>query len=153
MGLLGHDVSNVRFFFEDLVMIKQRMLCVLVLSFTLSACGTTDATLQQHGHNQSYITGFHDGRHSGMEEEGNHYENYIKDTERFQSDAEYRNGWLAGEAEGKKLQAQAVAVGNAAAGAYSAHEIDKEVDKNDPDRVAKDAVKGVDAGALKSLEK
>ena len=134
-------------------MIKQRMLCVLALSFALSACGTTDATLQQQGHNQSYITGFHDGRHSGMEEGGNHYEQYIKDTERFQSDAEYRAGWLAGEAEGKKLQAQAVAAGNAAAGAYSAHEIGKEVDKNDPDRVAKDAVKGVDAGALESLEK
>ena len=135
------------------MMIKQRLLCVLALSFALSACGTTDATLQQQGHNQSYITGFHDGRHSGMEEGGNHYEHYIKDTERFQSDLEYRNGWLAGEAEGKKLQAQAVAAGNAAAGAYSAHQVGKEINKNDPDRAAKGAMKGIDTVALKSLEK
>jgi hypothetical protein len=109
--------------------------------------------LQQQGHNQSYITGFHDGRHSGLKEAGNHYEQYIKDTERFKSDADYRNGWLAGEAEGKKLQAQADALGNAAAGVYGAHQIGKEVDKNDPDEVAKDAVKGIDSDALKSLEK
>lgn len=134
-------------------MINLRILCVLALSVFLSACGTTDATLQQQGHSQSYITGFHDGRHSGMKEAGNNYENYIKDIKRFESDAEYRNGWLAGEAEGKKLQAQADAVGNAAAGAYSAHQIGNEVDKQDPDKVAKDAVKGVDTDALKSLEK
>ncbi len=35
----------------------------------------------------------------------------------------------------------------------SAHEIGKEIDKNDPDRIAKDAVKGVGTGALKSLER
>lgn len=134
-------------------MINLRILCVFALSVFLSACGTTDATLQQQGHNQSYITGFHDGRHSGMKEAGNTYENYIKDIKRFESDAEYRNGWLAGEAEGKKLQAQADAVGNAAAGAYSARQIGNEVDKQDPDKVAKDAVKGLDTDALKSLEK
>jgi len=130
-----------------------RMLCVLALSIILSACGTTDTSLQQQGHNQSYITGFHDGRHSGMKETGNNYEHYIKDTERFGSDTDYRDGWLAGEAEGKKLQAQAVAAGNAAAGAYGAHQIGEEVDKNDPAKVAKDAVKGVDTDVLKSLEK
>jgi len=43
-------------------------------------------------------------------------------------------------------------VGNAAAGAYSTHQIGKQVDKNDPDRIAKDALKGVDTGSLKSLE-
>lgn len=133
-------------------MIKQRMLCVLTLSLILSACGTTDATLKQ-GHNQAYITGFHDGRHSGLKEAGNHYEHYIKDAERFQSDNEYRDGWLAGEAEGEKLQAQAVAAGNVAAGAYSTYQIGKEVDKHDPEKAAKDAVKGVDAGTLKALEK
>jgi hypothetical protein len=135
------------------MMTNLRILCVLALSVALSACGTTDTTLQQQGHNQSYITGFHDGRHSGMKEAGNQYDHYIKDTERFGSDADYRDGWLAGEAEGKKLQAQAVAAGNAAAGAYSAHQIGKEVDKQDPDKIANDALKGVDTGALKSLEK
>ncbi len=130
-----------------------RILCLLGFSLVLSACGTTDAALQQQGHNQAYLTGFHDGRHSGMKEAGNNYEHYIRDTERFDSDADYRDGWLAGEAEGQKLQAQATAVGNAAAGAYGAHQIDKELDKNDPDKIAKDAVKGIDTDSLKSLEK
>ena len=138
---------------EELMMTNPRMLCILALSFVLSACGTTDTTLQQQGHNLSYITGFHDGRHSGMKEAGNHYEQYIKDTERFGSNADYRDGWLAGEAEGKTLQAQAVAAGNAAAGAYGAGQTSKEVDKHDPDKVAKDALKGVDTSALKSLGK
>ncbi|MEP4485307.1 MAG: hypothetical protein ABJ013_06750 [Halioglobus sp.] len=130
-----------------------RTLCVAALLVLSSACGTTDATLQQQGHSQSYITGFHDGRHSGMKEEGNNYETYIKDTARFESDTDYRTGWLAGEAEGRVLQDQAVAAGNAAAGAYSAHQIGKEIDKNDPDKIAKDAVKGIDTDSLKSLEK
>ncbi len=118
----------------------------------LSGCGTTDGALQEQGRSQSYITGFHDGRHSGLAEAGNHYEHYIKDTERFDSDADYKAGWLAGEAEGKKLQAQAVAIGNAAAGAYSAEKIGEEIDANDPDKVAEDALKGVDTESLKVLE-
>ncbi|WP_197484087.1 hypothetical protein [Halioglobus sp. HI00S01] len=59
---------------------------------------------------------------------------------------------MAGEAEGIKLQQQAVAVGSAAAGAYGAHSIKKEMDKNDPDKIAKDAVKGFDTDALNTLE-
>ena len=125
---------------------------LIVCLISLVACGTTDATLQQQGRNQSYITGFHDGRHSGLKEAGNHYEQYIKDTERFKSDSDYRDGWLAGEVEGKKLQAQAEAVGNATAGAYGAHQIGEAIDKNDPDKVAKDAVNGIDTDVLKSLE-
>ena len=69
-------------------MTKLRMLSVLALAIALSAFGTTDSTLQQAGHDQSYITGVHDGRHSGMQEAGNHYEHYIKDIERFESDEE-----------------------------------------------------------------
>lgn len=131
-----------------------RWLAVVILSTLLIAgCGTTDTALQEQGRSQSYITGFHDGRHSGLREAGNNYEHFIKDTERFVSDADYKAGWLAGEAEGKKLQTQANAAGNAAAGAYSGYRVGKEVDKNDPDKIARDAVKGVDTDALKSLEK
>ena len=70
----------------------------------------------------------------------------------LESEAEYRDGWLAGEAEGKKLQEQAVAAGNVAAGAYGSHQIGKEIDKQDPDKIAKDAVKSVNTDALKTLE-
>ena len=118
----------------------------------LAACGTSDSALRESGRSEAYITGFHDGRHSGMQEAGNNYEHFMQDTQRFATDADYKAGWLAGEAEGKRLQEQAVSVGNAAAGAYGSYQIGKEVDKQDPDKVAKDAVKGVDTKALKSLE-
>ena len=132
-----------------------RVLFLSLVFCSLVACGTTDSNLQQQGRSQAYIIGFHDGRHSGMQEAGNDFEQYIKDVERFESDAEYRDGWLAGEAEGKKLQQQATAVGEAAGGAYSGYRVGEEVDKAQPHpkKIAKDAMKGVDTEALKSLEK
>ena len=39
--------------------------------FFLLGCGTTDNSLRDAGKDDSYIIGFHDGRHSGMKEEGN----------------------------------------------------------------------------------
>ncbi len=45
-----------------------------------------------------------------------------------------------------------MAAGNAAAGAAAGYSIGKEVEKNDPDKVARDAVKGVDTEVLKGLE-
>ena len=128
-------------------------LIVITVSFA-AGCGTTDSSLIESGHSQTYVQGFHDGRHSGMREAGSQFEHYIRDEDKFGSDADYRSGWLAGEAEGKRLQAQAVAIGRTAAGVYQAVEIDKEVDKaTDFDGIAKDAVKDVDTSALKELER
>ncbi len=130
------------------------ILFLVLTSFFLSACGTTDGALKDEGRSDSYVLGFHDGRHSGMKEEGNNYEHFIKDEARFTKDPDYKSGWLAGEAEGKSLQDQAVAVGNAAAGAYSSSQISKETKKNtDMDKVAKDAVKGIDTTGMDSLGK
>ena len=89
------------------------------------ACGTTDTSMREQKHTESYIQGFHDGRHSGMKEEGNYFEHYIRDIERFKTDSEYKAGWLAGEAEGKRLQKQANEIGAAASG----YRINKEVKK------------------------
>jgi hypothetical protein len=62
----------------------------------------------------AYITGFHYARHSGMKEAGNYLEHVVKDRQRFEEDAEYRTGWLAGEQEGIRIQQQAdAAVGTA----------------------------------------
>lgn len=135
---------------------RYRMMSVLVSIglVTLSACGTSDGALREAGNSEAYIQGFHDGRHSGMAEEGNNFEHFMRDEQRFAADAEYQSGWLAGEAEGKRLQDNATMIGNVAAGAYEAVEIDKEVDKQtDFDRIAEDAVKGVDTSSLESLEK
>jgi len=124
------------------------------LFMILAACGTTDSSLKEQGKTEAYVQGFHDGRHSGMKEEGNHYEHYIKDETRFARDLEYKSGWLAGEVEGKALHDQAVSIGNAAAGAYSGSQISKEIRKNtDMDKAARDAVKGIDTSGIDSLGK
>ena len=63
----------------------------LLLFVTLVvACSTTDTSMREQGHTESYIQGFHDGRHSGMKEEGNYFEHYIRDIERFKTDSEYK---------------------------------------------------------------
>lgn len=130
-------------------------LALLSLLVTLSACQTSDSTMRDQGHNEAYVQGFHDGRHSGMKEAGNNWEHYLRDHERFESDSDYKDGWLAGEAEGLRLQEQAAAAGNAVGGAYTGYEVGKEIDKSKPhpNKIAKDAMKGVDTDALKSLEK
>lgn len=129
-----------------------KYLCFLFLVL-LAGCGTTDSQLANQGKSPSYIQGFHDGRHSGMSEQGNAWEHYIRDQARYQSDANYRSGWLAGEAEGKRLQSQASAIGNSAAGAYSYESIHKEVQhQTDFDNIAHGATKGVDTDSLNTLK-
>ena len=127
------------------------LLCLTILA----SCETTDSTLRSQGHSESYLQGFHDGRHSGMKEAGNSWEHYVRDHERFDSDTEYRDGWMAGEVEGKHLQEQAKAIGDSMAGSYTGYRVGKEVDKNKPDanKAAQEAMKGVDTSDLKSLEK
>lgn len=116
-------------------------------------CGTSDSSLKNHGKSASYIQGFHDGRHSGMQEAGNNWEHYIRDEVRFKSDADYHQGWVAGESEGKQLQAQATAIGNAAATGYGTYRVNEEVERQrDFDNIAKEGVKGADASLLKNLE-
>ncbi|UPR35933.1 hypothetical protein ITG09_07415 [Vibrio cyclitrophicus] len=82
-----------------------------------------------------------------MQESGNSFENYIKDGKRFESDNDYKQGWIAGESEGKKLQAEATAIGKGAAGSYP-----QESTTTDLDKVAKDTLKGVDTSGLENLK-
>ena len=122
---------------------------VLVILFVLisSGCGTSDSALIDSGHNESYIQGFHDGRHSGMQETGNSFEDYIKDQNRFNSDADYKQGWLAGESEGKKLQDEATSIGKGLAGSYP-----QKNKSTNSDDVAKEALKSIDTSGVESLE-
>ena len=125
-------------------------LLLLCASLLLVGCQTSDATLREQGRSDAYVVGFHDGRHSGMQEAGNVLEHFVQDESRFNSDPEYREGWLAGEAEGKRIQQES----NAAVGVYSSYQIGKEVDDaTDFDQIGRDAVKDIDTSTLKSLEK
>jgi hypothetical protein len=123
---------------------------VIGIALFLTGCATSDSTLREHGHNESYIQGFHDGRHSGMAEAGNYLEHIVKNSQRYANDAEYRAGWLAGEAEGRQMQEEA----SAASGAYTGSKIKKEYKKShDYNAIGRDAVKGVDPKSLEPLYK
>ena len=123
---------------------------IIGITLLLAGCATSDSTLREQGHSESYIQGFHDGRHSGMAEAGNYLEHVVKNSQRYANDAEYRAGWLAGEAEGKQMQEEA----NAAAGAYTGSQIEKEYKKShDYDAIGSDAIKGVDPKSLEPLYK
>ncbi len=125
---------------------------MFVLLLAVTACGTTDSTLQAQGHNQSYIIGFHDGRHSGMREAGNNFEHYVRDQARYDSDEEYRKGWLAGEEEGRRMQAQANAVGEAAAAGVSAGSSSHHgTSDKDIEKAARKATKNIDTSELEVL--
>jgi hypothetical protein len=119
-----------------------------LLIIVLGGCSTSDSALREQGRGESYITGFHDGRHSGMKEAGNYLEHIVKDTQRFKDDTDYQAGWLAGEVEGIRIQQQA----NAASNSYNAG---KAADKAGPHPhdAMKDAMKGVNTDDLKVLEK
>ena len=83
-----------------------------------------------------------------MKEAGNYLEHVVKDVDRFDTDPEYRNGWLAGEAEGIRMQQQA----DAASSRCQAEEIAKE-SQSDVNAIGKEVMKDVDTSAVKSLEK
>ncbi len=123
---------------------------IIGITLFLTGCATTDSTLRDQGHSESYVQGFHDGRHSGMAEAGNFLEHVVKNSQRYANDAEYRAGWLAGEAEGKQMQQEA----NAAAGAYTGSQIRNEYKKShDYDAIGRDAMKGIDPKSLEPLYK
>ena len=119
-----------------------------LLMITLVGCGTSDGALREQGRSESYITGFHDGRHSGMKEAGNYLEHIVKDIQRFKNDADYQAGWRAGEAEGIHMQEQA----NAATNSYNAGKAADNAGPHTHDAM-KDAMKGVNTDDLKVLEK
>lgn len=124
-----------------------RFLLLLLFTIISAGCGTSDSALIESGHNMAYVQGFHDGRHSGMQEAGNNFETFIKDQKRFESDTDYKQGWIAGESEGKRLQDEATSFGKGVAGSYS-----PKSEATNSDDVAKEALKGVDTSGLNSLE-
>ncbi len=126
-------------------------MATVLLALASAGCETTDATLRDTGRSEAYITGFHDGRHSGMKEAGNYLEHMVKDSQRFETDADYRDGWLAGEQEGIRIQQQA----DAAVGSAASYQIVKDADKSankDIKKAGKEATENVDTESLKVLK-
>ena len=135
------------------------MLSRLFLSAAIAilsvSCATSDSSLREQGRSDAYVVGYHDDFASSTGAVPALDWFCFVFHESAPALVDYRQGWLDGEVEGKKIQAQAEAVGNAAAGSYSGYRLDKEVEKTRPDaeKIAKDAMKDVDTDALKALEK
>ncbi|MBR9884615.1 MAG: hypothetical protein GYB21_13570, partial [Oceanospirillales bacterium] len=102
---------------------------VLLAPLLLSAC-SSQSMIGRPFISDSYATGFHDGRHSGLKTPGNTSETMIKDLTRFAEDEEYRRGWLAGEQEGLKIEKEL----RASRGVVSDSKPRKSVDKPPRDR-------------------
>ena len=126
-------------------------MATVLLALASAGCETTDSALQDSGKSEAYITGFHDGRHSGMKEAGNYLEHMVKDVQRYETDTDYREGWLAGEQEGIRIQNQANAAVGSAGGYQIAKDADKSVEK-DIKKAGKSATENVDTESLKVLK-
>ncbi|SEG30073.1 hypothetical protein [Marinobacterium lutimaris] len=84
-----------------------RALPVIFLPLVLSAC-VSDGLIKSTdlAEEAAYETGFHDGRHSGLQAADELSPALIKDLDRYTEDKSYRQGWNAGEEEGLRIRKQ-----------------------------------------------
>ena len=66
--------------------------CLLLLS----GCATQKQTMIKEGYPLSYAEGFDDGCHSGNKAGGSLFDQFKKDTRRFEQDSQYAQGWSDG---------------------------------------------------------
>lgn len=92
-----------------LLSLSKLMAALVFMPMVLAACSfNTHLRSGEYG-GDAYVTGFHDGRHSGLAKAGASAESVIKDVTRFAEQPEYREGWLAGEQEGIRIRKEASA--------------------------------------------
>ncbi|MBV1789447.1 hypothetical protein KQ940_15435 [Marinobacterium sp. D7] len=118
-------MKQPRLFLPSILCLRAKLLMfVLLAPLLLSAC-SSQSMIGRTFISDSYATGFHDGRHSGLKKGGNASESIIKDLTRFAEDEEYRSGWLAGEQEGMRIEKEL----RASKGVVSSNKPKKEVEK------------------------
>lgn len=103
----------------------KRLAIAGLMPISLTACTFNSQSLSGSYVGDSYMMGFHDGRHSGLKNAGDASESTIKDVTRFAEDAGYRDGWLAGEKEGQRIEREFRASREIAGKARSRKESDK----------------------------
>ena len=67
-----------------------------MLMSSLTGCATPPNPLMGPGHTPMYVEGFNDGCPSGRSSQDPGYCCYAKNTQKFNSDNEYAQGWTAG---------------------------------------------------------
>lgn len=75
---------------------RQSLLLVAFAGLMFTGCVSTHDTLIKAGHDPAYADGFSDGEESGYFAARNPYCRFTKDTHRFDSDSQYRQGWNDG---------------------------------------------------------
>jgi len=74
---------------------------ILVVLATVAGCASNAERLLAAGHDPAYVQGFDHGESSGLSAAGHPYMAFIKDTHRYESDSQYRQGWDDGYSGGK----------------------------------------------------
>ncbi len=119
---------------------------IIALPFmALSGCATQSETMKSQGYPVAYAEGFEDGCHSGKKAGGSYFDQFKKDVRRFNSDGDYAQGWSDAfrqcETEQEALDRQI----------RMSMEYQR-MDNERKDRMAHDALKGIDTTGLENLK-
>ena len=122
-----------------------RLLTVVTTLVLLAACQTAKQKMVSEGYPKSYADGFEDGCRSGKKAGGSLFEQFHKDVNRFNSDQNYAQGWSDAyrqcENEEEALERRI----------RMSMELQR-MDQSRIDRMAHDALKGIDTSGLKNLK-
>lgn len=64
-----------------------------VVTILLAGCASTSERMLAAGYDPSYAVGYEHGESSGTSAAGHPYVRFTKDTHRYESDSQYRQGW------------------------------------------------------------
>ena len=80
------------------------LILFLIVAFFLVGCVSQKERLIQQGASPAYAQGFEDGCHSGKKAGGSWLDQFKKNTQLFNTNPDYKQGWLDGYNECEKEQ-------------------------------------------------
>jgi len=118
---------------------------VVLPIMALLGCASQSETMKAQGYPLAYAEGFEDGCHSGKKAGGSYFDQFKKDVRRFSDDSDYAQGWSDAfrqcETEQEALDRQI----------RMSMEYQR-MDNERKDRMAHDALKGIDTSGLENLK-
>lgn len=123
--------------------------CFLLL---LSGCATQKETMLKEGYPLSYAEGFDDGCHSGKNAGGNVFDEFKKDTTRFEDDSKYAQGWSDGFRQCESQEEAMQRKTRMAVEQQRLAEQRKQNERQEQYHLEREALKGVDTSNFKYLK-
>jgi hypothetical protein len=111
----------------------------------LSGCATQSETMKSQGYPAAYAEGFEDGCHSGKKAGGSYFDQFKKDVRRFNNDGDYAQGWSDAF---RQCETEQEALDRKIRMSMEYQRMDNER----KDRMAHDALKGIDTTGLENLK-